>query len=257
MALVRNGQTIFQNPGVFTGSVSFRIGNRLKGGLRNRFVGGFDSSFSAYPSGHLGPSAFVLPKSDGAISSFVLSGAEISATNAAAVSAKVMEAVSSMALTVTNAQLDRIVRMIADATAILSSVVAISAAVSVSADGTITITVTNAALGGIFPTGATAAATLSSNVTMGALANMTAEAGGATPLSPEGLAASLLDDSDVETGYSMREALRLILSSAAGKLSGAETTTITIRNVTDDKSRIVATVDSNGNRSSVTYDVSE
>lgn len=78
-----------------------------------------------------------------------------------------------------------------------------------------------------------------------------------TELSPEGLASSLLDSSDIETGYSMREALRLILSSAAGKLSGAETTTITIRNVPDSKNRIVATVDSNGNRTAVTYDVSD
>jgi hypothetical protein len=78
-----------------------------------------------------------------------------------------------------------------------------------------------------------------------------------TELSPENLAAQLLDNNDIETNYSMREALRLIMSSLAGKLSGAETTTVTIRNVTDDKSRIVATVDSNGNRTSVTYDVSD
>ena len=61
---------------------------------------------------------------------------------------------------------------------------------------------------------------------------------------------------DVDTGYSVRDALKLILSAVAGKVSGAETTTITFRNLPDDKNRIVATVDANGNRSSVTYDVS-
>ena len=42
----------------------------------------------------------------------------------------------------------------------------------------------------------------------------------------------------------------------AAKLSGAATTTITIRNaVADSKDRIVATVDSDGNRSAITYDL--
>lgn len=61
---------------------------------------------------------------------------------------------------------------------------------------------------------------------------------------------------EIETGFTLQDALKLILSATAGKVSGAETTTITFRNLPDDKNRIVATVDANGNRSSVTYDVS-
>jgi hypothetical protein len=50
--------------------------------------------------------------------------------------------------------------------------------------------------------------------------------------------------------------LRLIAAANAAKLSGAATTTITIRNaVADSKDRIVATVDSDGNRSAITYDL--
>jgi hypothetical protein len=78
-----------------------------------------------------------------------------------------------------------------------------------------------------------------------------------TELSPQNLASQLLDESDIETGVSMRESLRLIIAALAGKLSGAPGTTITIRNVGDTKDRIIATVDSNGNRSSVTYDVGD
>lgn len=78
-----------------------------------------------------------------------------------------------------------------------------------------------------------------------------------TTLSPEGLATSLLDNNDIDTGYSLRDALKIILAAVAGKVSGAETTTITFRNITDDKNRIVATVDTNGNRTSLTYDVSD
>lgn len=64
-----------------------------------------------------------------------------------------------------------------------------------------------------------------------------------------------LDKTDgVETSLTVRQSLRLILASAAGKLSGAATTTVTIRNVGDSKDRITATVDANGNRSAVTTD---
>ena len=66
----------------------------------------------------------------------------------------------------------------------------------------------------------------------------------------------LLDFADgVETGYTLREAMRLILASQAGKLSGAATTTVVIRDINDATDRISATVDAAGNRSSVTVDV--
>lgn len=69
-------------------------------------------------------------------------------------------------------------------------------------------------------------------------------------------AAALLDLSNgVETSITPRQALRLILAASAGKLSGAATTTIAIRNVGDTKDRITATVDSDGNRVAVTTDV--
>jgi len=69
------------------------------------------------------------------------------------------------------------------------------------------------------------------------------------------VANALLDLTDgVETSLTLRQAIRLILSAAAGKLSGAATSTVTIRNVGDTKARITATVDADGNRSAVTTD---
>jgi hypothetical protein len=58
----------------------------------------------------------------------------------------------------------------------------------------------------------------------------------------------------VETGWTPRQSLRVMLASLAGKLSGAATTTVTIRDVGDTKARITATVDTDGNRSAVTLD---
>lgn len=60
----------------------------------------------------------------------------------------------------------------------------------------------------------------------------------------------------VETGLTPRQAFRLMTANAAGKLSGAATATNTIRNaVADSKDRMVATVDADGNRTAITYDL--
>ncbi len=78
---------------------------------------------------------------------------------------------------------------------------------------------------------------------------------GAIPTASQN-AAGLLDlASAIETGLTMRGAMRLIVAANAGKVSGAETTSVIIRNaVADSKARITATVDSNGNRTVVTTD---
>jgi hypothetical protein len=60
----------------------------------------------------------------------------------------------------------------------------------------------------------------------------------------------------IEGALTAQGVFRLILASVANKLSGAATTTISIRDVADTKDRIVATVDVDGNRSSVTLDQS-
>lgn len=71
----------------------------------------------------------------------------------------------------------------------------------------------------------------------------------------DSVADALLDlAAGVETNRTLRQALRLILAAAAGKVSGAAGTTVTIRDTNDSKDRIVATVDSSGNRSAVTLD---
>ena len=58
----------------------------------------------------------------------------------------------------------------------------------------------------------------------------------------------------VEAGWSALEATRVMLSALAGKVSGANTTSIAFRDVGDSKNRISATVDQYGNRNVVTID---
>lgn len=69
------------------------------------------------------------------------------------------------------------------------------------------------------------------------------------------IANALLDLANgIETGHTPRQALRTIYAASAGKVSGADGATVTIRDVTDNRDAIVATVDANGNRSAVTLD---
>ena len=55
-----------------------------------------------------------------------------------------------------------------------------------------------------------------------------------------------------EPSDAMLAALRVLVAGMAGKLSGAATATVTIRNLADSADVVVATVDADGNRSAVT-----
>jgi hypothetical protein len=59
----------------------------------------------------------------------------------------------------------------------------------------------------------------------------------------------------VEGSFTAVQFLRGIMASVTAKLSGAATTTVTIRDASDTKNRVVVTVDADGNRSAVTYDL--
>jgi len=58
----------------------------------------------------------------------------------------------------------------------------------------------------------------------------------------------------IESGISAEEAMRIYGAVLAGKVSGAGTGTEVFRDINDTKNRVTATVDSNGNRSTITLD---
>ena len=68
---------------------------------------------------------------------------------------------------------------------------------------------------------------------------------------------SWLDEANaIETGLTVRQALRLMAATLAGKVSGAGTSVNVFRNaVADSKPRVTSTVDGPGNRTAITYDV--
>lgn len=65
----------------------------------------------------------------------------------------------------------------------------------------------------------------------------------------------ILDEQIGDSTITVRQALKVILASAAGKLSGAATTTVRIRDIADTLNRIDATVDADGNRTAVNLNV--
>lgn len=76
----------------------------------------------------------------------------------------------------------------------------------------------------------------------------------ALPTANENADALLDRTAGVETGWTIRQTLRIVLAVLAGKINGAGSPTVNIRDMADSKNRIVATVDSDGNRTAVTRD---
>lgn len=95
----------------------------------------------------------------------------------------------------------------------------------------------------------------------GAVGSVTGAVGSVTTVSDKTgyrLSATGVDDvldEVVEGTTTMRQMLRGFASALLAKLSGAATTTVSIRDLADTKARITATVDADGNRSAVTLDL--
>lgn len=226
-------------------------------GLRRNIYADYAAAISdksGIPNGY-NMGAPILPLKPGGMSSNSQGLMTLTAVNADAKMGLNMDASGTMTLTVVNADLDQIVALVASGALVLAGSANLSAGVQASATGSMSLSVNVATLGGIIPVEASGVITLSPTAVMTAQAFMEASSGGPTPLSPEGLAAALLDNNDIETNYSLRESLRLMLAAMAGKVSGAGTATITFRDVNDSKDRIIASVDVNGNRTAVTKDV--
>lgn len=102
----------------------------------------------------------------------------------------------------------------------------------------------------------TSAYTAPDNATIAAIQADTDDLQSRLPSANQNADALLDRAAGVETSFTPRQALRLMLAALAGKLSGAATTTVTIRNVGDTKDRITATVDADGNRTALTLDAS-
>jgi hypothetical protein len=224
--LVRSGRAVFESPASFGGVYINQTGNVISAGGSNRFVGGLSAIFGAYPSGNLSPSAFIMPQKNGGLSSFTSAAGAISPT-ATLIPARNLVGSAAMVITLTNAQLDQIVSAVASGALSISVLQAILAgAANAIASGSGVISVDSALCGAIFSVTATTSGVASgTGSTLTAKANLSADAGGPTPLSPEGLANAVLDAllADHVDAGTVGEALNSI--GAAGNPWSADLTT--------------------------------
>jgi len=172
------GPTIAQTRANFSKSGSLKNSNLHFGKL------------ASYPSGYGAPYSWSMANAIGAMSSFTASRSAVSTTGNLAGGYN-LEGTSTLSLISINAQLDQIVTLVCSALISIASTNAnLSASVNLDATGNLSVT-SSADIGAIVNALATGNFSLASTAIISAIGHMEAEAGGATPLSPEGLAAAV------------------------------------------------------------------
>lgn len=225
-----------------------------RGDRRNVFAGAAGwSNKSGIPSGNLAPSSWVLPLKPGGLSS------HNSAEGVAVFTGNLAEGRNVSGAFTGSASFSAVGQLVVSGQGSFSGVASFSGS----------IVATRAAAGAFAGVAAfSGAVTAKGNVSgsFAGSASFTATRYGtgslsgsfapAVTLEAQGFSSYLLDTEEVETNLTLRQALRLVAAAVGGKVSGGGTTTITFANaVADDVDRIVATVDSNGNRTAITYDL--
>jgi hypothetical protein len=264
MALLQNGYRDFSSGvRIFGATISNSaypyalVGNSDRTSLRRNLTAGegFTNDLVSIPSGYRNEYAYMHPQKAGALKSFREAEGAGSIASSAAAGKNAASAVNGTATVTGTGQLvvSGSATINGAATVSGNSFAALLGTATVSASGSVTATINALGFVGVSISGAGTCSAVRY-----ATGELAADITPFTELSPQSLAAQILDTEDVETSMSVRNALRLIAAATAGKVSGAAGTTITIRSAyADDKDRIVATVDSAGNRSAITYDLTD
>lgn len=220
MGLIGNYSVFNKLPMNFTGGVTIaQTRANFNNAAKNRNANSHFGLLASIPSGGGAPYAWSLPQKIGAMSSFTSAYASLSPSVILAGGLN-LTASSSGSISVTTAQLDQVVILIANSIMSLSSTAAtMNAAVNMTASSNMDISGA-ANVGAIIDMLASSSALLSGNLTFSALAHMTAESGGPTPLSPEGLAEAVWNSilSEYVTPGTAGKIVQEIKSNLASKL---------------------------------------
>lgn len=257
--LAGNSTSLASGVGVSTHPQTRAATNResdwRKFSLQERSTPSTTLRFAALPQGYYPPGAWGLPTKAGGLSVHnLMTGAGTLAGNAAGGknASATLDGTGTLSGT---GQLVVSGSAALEGTGTLTGNVVAALAASAALSGTGDLVGTSTAVGYMTAT-LSGAATLT--LTSYAVGYMSASIEPPTQLEAAEFSTYVLDQEDVETGLTVRNALRLMAAAMAGEISGAGSTTITIRNaVADDKDRIVATVTSEGNRTALTYDLSD
>jgi len=181
---------------------------------KNRHLGGVPQ-YTSTPNAYLHPMALVLPKTSGGMSSNKQVEIALAKSGATLVNAQYMTAASTVTFTLVSATLGQIFAALASGTITFAqATAALEAKFAATGSGAITISVSSAELGGTFSMQASSTITVTPAGLLTAIAFMEASAGGATPLSPEGLAAAVW--SALKTQYNEAGTMGEALNDAGG-----------------------------------------
>lgn len=117
---------------------------------------------------------------------------------------------------------------------------------------------TTSTIGGLYSISGTATGQATTSGAIRGRGNISASLSIGSRPTAEEINNALLDTQFVETGMTVRQLLRLLGATMGGKISGLGSTggTAAIRNTADTVTRVTAVVDANGNRTSVTRNLS-
>ena len=254
MGLKQSGLLIAQMPlRHIGGAVATERGMWGRSDLRNSSAGqGISDTKAGIPSGARHPVAWLMPMKPGALASRnemlgdgALTGAGARGVNGDAAITGEGLLTGTGALVVSG-----LCEIAATGTLSANVVAALAAAASLSASGTLTaaLIADGFAISAMTGTGGL-------SITSYATGSMECEIIPAVILDAQTFSAELLA-TEIEPGLTLDGALKLITAAVAGKISGGGTGTITIRNaVADSKNRIVATVEADGDRTAIAYDL--
>lgn len=184
------------------------------GSRRNRQLGGVPK-YTSTPNAYLNPMALVLPQIAGGMATNNQVQITIAKSDATLVNAQYMVASSTITFTLVDASLGQIFAALASGTiTVAQATAALEAKFAAEASGTITVSVGTAGLGGTFSMQGSSTITVTPTGLLTAIAFMEASAGGATPLSPEGLAAAVW--SALKTNFNAAGTMGEALNDAGG-----------------------------------------
>lgn len=251
---------------VMNGAMAFASPTRLLGGIisgdrqcwgrterMNRFAGGVDQRSGAMPSGHLAPSAWVLPRKTGGMSAFT--GTVVTVTPGALnlAAGRAIAGSSTLTFSVPNAALQLVVSANGTATVTFSGGATLAGALSGAGATTVAFSVPTPTLGAVISALASTAVTWSGSGTARATGALTGNITPFTELSPQNLANAVWAQI-LESDLDAAEVMRVLLAVSAGKTAIAGTT-VTFRDRADTKNRVTAVM-TGSTRTTITLDPS-
>lgn len=215
-------------------------------------------ALAGVPYGHRHPSAWIMPRSAGALSGFTAVRGQLTVGTLNVAAGRNLVGSTSVTWSVGPSLLELVVSATGSATVTFTTTGNAAAALSAPGSSSVTFTAGPSTLGAIIDALASASVTFSTSATPRAVGYLAGDVLPYATLSPENMAIAVWERI-LEAGYSAQECMRILTAVAAGKTDitdlGGGSATVVFRNLADTKDRVDADM-TGSERTSVTLDVS-